>query len=327
MGSAQLPKSPDVRALEYFVNVAECRSFTKAAAYLRISQPALSRQVRKIEDQLGVKLFVRNKQGVVPTEAGARLLERSIALLNQLKQTCAEIADEQAVPAGQVTFGMSPSAGEILMPELIQRCRSTHPRIQISVIQGYSSALEEHLDHGRVDLAILPLYGAPKRFVDVIPLMQERIYLVGHGKAPEIGESIRLRQLAGLPLVLPTRANGLRMIIDNLAAQYNFKPQIIAEVDGMSLTKALVGKGIGFSLLPAHSIRAEVAAGKFRAALISHPQIERTLVLATRKGQTLSRAATVMVQLTKDTVQALAESGIWSALATEGRTREQRSPA
>ncbi|MGE3144695.1 MAG: LysR family transcriptional regulator, partial [Pseudorhodoplanes sp.] len=128
----------DFRELRYFSFVAELKSFSRAAAQLRIAQPALSRCVRQLEEELGVTLFDRHGRGVTLTEAGQTLYERAQTLLQGLRQARDDVATTSAVPRGSLRLAVPPAAGQGLAPSLIERYHALYPQVSIHIHEGVS---------------------------------------------------------------------------------------------------------------------------------------------------------------------------------------------
>src|SRR3546814_14168642 len=135
----------DTRALRYFVHVAQLKSFSRAAAHLRIAQPALSRQIRNLEDELGVQLLTRSVRGVQMTEAGALLLERAEVILDQIKKARLEVAAEAGEPSGRLTLAVTPAAGPMLVPPLVERCEASFPKVSLRFVEGLPGVLHNAL--------------------------------------------------------------------------------------------------------------------------------------------------------------------------------------
>ena len=168
----------DARALRYFQAVVEFGSYSRASEYLRISQPAISRQVDRLERELGKMLFVRNGLGATPTDAGRLLFERSQPILRQLEDAAAEIKSTSAGTTGTIVIAIPPGVGHFLLAPLVERYRRSFPNTSLKIISGFSGTIHEALVRGRADVACLhgPL---PQKGFKVIPLLEEEVFLVG----------------------------------------------------------------------------------------------------------------------------------------------------
>ncbi len=255
----------DIRALRYFQTVAECGSYSRGAELLRISQPAVSRRIANLEQDLGVALFHRHGHGVNLTEAGQALLARSQEVLRTLEQARAEIRSTRFGPSGVITFAVPPAAAWFLVPPLVRRFGVTHPNVFLRVVGGFSSHIHEWLVRGQADIACLhdPL---PQKGFEITPLMEEEVFLVGKaGTAPFRGTTIGIADLADVPLLLPSRPNASRRLLDGWAARTGVTLNIRAEVDDHTIIRALIRDGIGFSLLTRGAFDADLGAAAVQA--------------------------------------------------------------
>lgn len=168
----------DTRGLRYFQAVAEFGSYSRGAKFLGISQPAVSRQIRALEAELGPALFIRHRHGVNLTEAGRTLLERSQPILRQFEQARDDIRRGAAGPSGMVTLAVPPAAGNFLIPALTKRLTDAYPNVFLEVAAGFSGYIHEWRVRGSVDLACLhdPV---PQPGFTIVPLVKEEVFLVG----------------------------------------------------------------------------------------------------------------------------------------------------
>ena len=168
----------DMKQLHYFKHVAELGSFSKAAAFLSVAQPALSRQIGKLETELNVILLYRTGRGVIATEAGGLLLERANALLEQFDKLQHEMRALDGVVSGSATLGVPPTVSQVIIRPLINHFRKLYPAVSLEVVEGFSGHIHEWLVDGRLDVAVL--YDAPRtRHLTAEHLLVEELFLVG----------------------------------------------------------------------------------------------------------------------------------------------------
>jgi LysR family nitrogen assimilation transcriptional regulator len=302
----------DVRELRYFIHVARVGSFNKAAARLNIAQPALSRQLKKLEDELGVQLLIRNGRGVELTEAGSVLLTQAEALIQQFEQTAKLVSGEDETFSGHIVVGLPPTCGLLIGPELFERFRARWPNATLLLREGISSSLEEWLLDRRLDLAImhnpLPLEG-----IDIEPLLHERMVLVhAPGKPALPAEAdIRIRDLADQPLILPALPHSNRRLVERAAAQHGARLNVVAEVDSVRFTKALVKRGFGCTIQTHAGVASDVENGELGARRIDRPPLMSTLCLgAPREAKSLWLVMET-VRLLREVISDLVERGDW----------------
>jgi LysR family transcriptional regulator, nitrogen assimilation regulatory protein len=209
----------NLRQLESFVRVAELGSFSKAARVLDIAQPALSRQVRLLETDLRETLLLRNGRGVALTPSGRRLFEHGVQILQQVAQARADLGAQRDAPVGQVTIGLPPSIGRRLTQPLIEAFRAQMPQARVTIVEGLSAHIAEWIASGRADLGLI-YNPEPSPALEITPLLREPLCLVqprqrGSKKAPPA--TVALRDLAGVPLIVPERHQSLRRLLESQA--------------------------------------------------------------------------------------------------------------
>ena len=167
----------DLKQLEYFVRVAELGSFTRAAQVLGVAQPALSRQVRLLEVELRQNLLVRNGRGATPTQAGQLLLEHGRGILHQVERALEELGRVRSGLSGRVALGLPPSVARMLTVPLTRAFRQRLPQAKLSISEGLSTAMQENLTNGRLDIAVL-YNPSPVPGIELQALLEEDLLLV-----------------------------------------------------------------------------------------------------------------------------------------------------
>ncbi len=293
----------DLKQLEYFVRVAELGSFTRAALVLDVAQPALSRQVRLLEVELRQNLLVRNGRGAVPTEAGKLLLAHSHGILHQVERAREELGRVRGALAGRVAMGLPPSLARVLAVPLMRAFRQQLPEARLSISEGLTVTMQEWLVTGRLDVAVL--YNAqPSPELDILPLQDEELMLV-EPRPPGLPDDpplpVPLREVAGLPLVIPSRPNAIRMHVESEMANIGCRPQIALEIDGVSAILDLVADGAGVALLSRNAVASSIRPSAYRMRPISDPPLRTRLCLAVSS----QRPATLTQQATLKLIQAI----------------------
>jgi LysR family nitrogen assimilation transcriptional regulator len=303
----------DIRQLKYFVAVAESGSVSGAAQRVHIAQPSLSQHIRQMEGELGATLFMRGPRGMVPTEAGERLLNHARLILAHFESARDEIRGSQMQPAGEVRLGISPTAADVLSVPLVEDLAKRFPQIRICLVEAMSGFLLDFLRDGRINLAII--YRQPAtHWVTCRHLLTDQMSLVGPVDAKVNEVSPGCIEFAGIerrPLILPSAAHGLRELIDEIAARERVRLDVLIEMDGFSQIKTLCARGHGFSILPTVAVRDDVREGKLQAWRIVNPTIERNLYLAYPADRPLSNAAIVVERLCSELIERLVSTGEW----------------
>jgi LysR family nitrogen assimilation transcriptional regulator len=288
----------DLKQLEYFVRVAELGSFTRAAQALNVAQPALSRQVRLLEVELRQNLLVRNGRGATPTQAGQLLLEHGRGILHQVERAREELGRVRTGLTGRVALGLPPSVARVLTVPLTRAFRQKMPEAQLSISEGLSSAMQENLQNGRLDIAVL--YN-PSQMpgIEHRPLVKEELLLV-QPRPPGLQEDpppppIRLQDVAVLPLVIPTRPNAIRMHVESEMAAIGCRPLIALEIDGVSAILDLVADGAGYAILSRNAVMRSVRPSAFSVRQVSAPAltIQLTTAVSSLRPTTMTQQATL----------------------------------
>jgi len=276
----------DLKQLEYFVRVAELGSFTRAAIALDVAQPALSRQVRLLEVELRQNLLTRNGRGAVPTEVGKLLLEHGRGILHQVTLTLEELSAARGALAGRVSIGLPPSLSKLITVPLAKAFREQLPQAHLTLTEGFSVLMHEGLRVGNLDLAVLynPDQSAD---VEMSTLHDDELVLISPvtarparargGKAR--AAPIALGSVAELPLILPSRPNAFRILIEGEMMTIGKRPNVVLEVDSLNSILSLVKEGMGHAILPSYTLSNFDNASAFRETPIDSPCIGSRLML------------------------------------------------
>jgi LysR family nitrogen assimilation transcriptional regulator len=299
----------DLKQLEYFVRVAELGSFTRASIALDIAQPALSRQIRLLEVELRQNLLTRTGRGALPTEAGKLLLKHGRGILHQVEVAREELGAVRGGLAGRVSIGLPPSLSKLITVPLTQAFRQRLPHAQLTLTEGFSMLMQEGLRVGNLDMAVL--YNAERSpELETITLHSEELVLIsrkGSIKAPAKKGSagkrqpISLAEVAALPLILPSRPNAFRILIEGEMITIGCKPQITLEVDGLNAILSLVREGMGHAVLPSYTLSNVEDPAPFTLRSIRSPRIMSELMLV----RSSRRASTDTQKMAIDVVRAV----------------------
>jgi LysR family transcriptional regulator, nitrogen assimilation regulatory protein len=316
----------DSRKIEYFLAVVDHRNISSAAEALRVSQPTLSRQIHALERQFNTPLFVRHGRGVAPTEAGKRLQEGLRGLERQLRTLRDDVAAAAREPSGEVAIGIPPSPRTLLGVSIIGAFCKAYPHVTVRVSEETSGDLRDLVARGEVDLAIInpeePVQGlASER------LVSEPMLLVG---PPHAGLSLDTptptERLPELPLILTTRPNSLRRMVELALSQQGLQPRLRVEANTLPLMTDLVAQGLGYTVLPSCSVFPLVEAGRLSASPLAGLRI--TWMVARPINRSLSVAARLLHEIVFRVVHDLVESGAWPLARIEpGCVAAIRRPA
>ncbi len=315
----------DFRQLKALVTVAEVGSVTRAAELLHLVQPAVTRQIRTLEQELGVALFERTRHGMRPTAAGTTLVERARRALAELDRARAEIQPTPGVVTGIVTVGLLDSASDLLAEPLVSALARDHPGVQLRLLTAYSGHLQQWLDDGDLDLSLLyGLESSPS--LNAAPLVRERLWVAAPPSEALSGdEPVPFAEAATRPLVMPAAGHALRTLIDGAAARAGVRVAESVQTNSMRAQKQLVRAGHGWTILPAVGIAADVADGSLSAAPLSEPDVWRSIVLGTpRAGRMPAAVEAVARELTRQ-VHSAVHQGRWPSALLGGTGTAQET--
>jgi LysR family transcriptional regulator, nitrogen assimilation regulatory protein len=301
----------EVKQLRALVTVVETGSVTRAAELLHLVQPAVTRQIRALEDELGVALFERTRHGMRPTAAGLSMADRARRVLTELDRARAELAVAAGTLTGIVSVGLLESTAELLSGALVSAVLRHHPRIELRVLTAYSGHLQQWLDAGDLDISLLyNLESTPS--LNVQPLVREKLWVVAPPEAQlRAGKAVTIADVATRPLVMPAPGHGLRTLIDRELAQAGIDVEIAVQTNSMTLQKQLVLSGQGWTILPGAGIAADVASGSLSAAPLSDPEVWRTIVLGIPRSGRITPAVQAVARQIARQARIAARQGRW----------------
>ena len=297
----------NLRQLRAFVSIGRLGSFTKAADALHATQPALSAQIRDLEESLGVKLFDRSTRSVTLTQAGEDLLPVVDNVLGDLGSVVERARDVARRNTGRVTVAALPSLSATLMPEVVARMRALHPGIAIVIKDALA---ERIIGLIRSDEADLALTSAPPTDpqLQFMPLMKDRMVAVLPPAHPLVtAKAIRLVDLLDAPLVLMDRDSSVRRIVDAACASIGRLAAPAYEAAYMATAIGLVREGLGATLLPSSASELR-ATGDLVIRDLDAPRIERELGILKQRRRAYSPAAEALVEVLVNVAKDAAKS-------------------
>lgn len=243
----------DIRQLRYFQAVAEELHFGRAAARLAIAQPALSRQIQALEQELGTPLLRRTQRRVELLPAGALLLERSRAIQQELARTLADVRRTGTGELGKLSLGFIHSSTYGLLPSVIRRFRQLYPGIELELHELPITAQHAGLLRGTIDLGLLRIQPAPPE-LEVVPVLPDPFVLALPVKHPLAGRTrVRLKEVAGEPFVMFSKQEAplLHDRVQAMCEHAGFQPNVVQRATQLHTMVGLVGGGLGIAVVPA----------------------------------------------------------------------------
>jgi DNA-binding transcriptional LysR family regulator len=283
--------------LRLFLQVAHHGSLTKAALAANSVQSVVSRQLSALEKECGGRLFYRTGRGVALTELGATFLPQVKQLLSQFDLLSENIRSFADTPAGEVRLGILPALSLPLVSALARQARERFPLIRLHLFEGSNGQLQEWIDGGRIDLALMYRYGEVDAAIDRV-LGTAFAYLVGpSGDTATRDETIAFRRLQNLPLVLPGVPNALRTTLDAVARRESISLNVILQADSLPIQKRIAASGDAYAIVGRLAVTDELVAGTLQASRIVDPPIQRVAILCTGSQANYGPAVRAIAQL------------------------------
>ncbi|MGF7049879.1 LysR family hydrogen peroxide-inducible transcriptional activator [Paenibacillus sp. DS2015] len=301
----------ELRQLQYALQIATERNFSRAAEKLHIAQPSLSQQLSKLEKEIGVKLFQRNTSSVELTHAGAAFMEQAQKIVDAVELLHQEMTDISQLRGGKVVIGSMPITGSHLLPYVLPVFRRTYPDIEIALLEDSSMNLEKLTANGKTDLSLLSLpLLEPSLAYEVIG--EEKIDLAvppDHPFALKYAnhtlEPIQIEELKDESFIVLKKGQGFRKMTLDLCQQAGFEPKVVFESSNMETIQSLVAAGMGITLVPRFISRAPRTDFVPIYLPLAEPVPSRTLVVAYRRGRYLSKAAEAFIDSFKKSMNEL----------------------
>jgi len=294
----------ELRSLHYFVRIAELGSITRASAHLQIAQPALTRHVQRLEEELDTALFVRANRGVRLTEAGHKLLESAQRILRDVERAGDEIRAHAAHPSGKIVLGVTPTFCPVIVPDLFARMRRHYPMIELKVVHAGTIRLEEFVVDGRVDIGLLAEISR-SRLITSARLAEEEMVLVTRPGIRPRGV-VTFDELRRTPLIL---GDGLRAAMETLLAGHDVELNVETELNDHETIRLMVQQGVGASILPHSSVYRECGRGLAEAHRITASGIFRTLALGVAASRSTSSAREAVAEVVAQVVSEIEAEG------------------
>jgi LysR family transcriptional regulator, nitrogen assimilation regulatory protein len=299
----------ELKQLDYFVRVAQMGSFTRASIVLAVAQPALSKQIRRLEVELRHTLFNRNGRGISLTEEGVLFLDHAKGILEQVDRARNALNSRRGTPTGKVVIATPPTTGQALTSSFITAFRSRFPAATLEIIEEKSRVIYEWLLMGRIDVGILFDPPASPQ-LEIAKLKGHPLYLISPARHSRLSRTarIRFRDLAKFPLILPSLSHSTRSLVETEAAKAGIQLNVTLEVEGASFILPLVARGLGHTILLGSSLERSNYAHSLQANTIVQPSLERVLQVAITAQRPVTRLTRETVELIRQHLGAAHEA-------------------
>jgi LysR family nitrogen assimilation transcriptional regulator len=273
----------ELRQLRYFTAVARTGSLVAASRTVHVSQPALGYQIKQLETLLRVELFARHSRGVTLTDAGKAFFAEAEKVLAAVEQAAAAVAPYRSTLVGHFSFGVTPTSGRILLPDLLDIC-AAETKLDLSVREGLSNQLFDELTSGSLDLA-LGYYPPRRKAIEAVPLYREDLFLIGPPDlVAEHGVDIDFSELRAYPLILDDHFQVIRQLVERAASKKRVPLNIGLEMTPANVKRELIVRHRHATIVPYGAYLDEIRSGQVHARRIVNPALTRNLYFAFRRG-------------------------------------------
>lgn len=312
----------DIKQLRAFITISETKNITKAAAMLNLVQPAVSRQIHLLEEELGIVLFERGRHGMHMTHEGKILEGYARRALKELEQAKMELTSSDGALKGTIHIGIVASLSELLSVALMRVIKAKFPEVNLKISVGYSGHLQEWLVAGDIDLALN--YGSSSsKFLDIKPIVREKLWLIGPQNSNlKLNVALGLADMAELPFILPYSPHRLRTVVEHGLKKQNMDLNIVAEVNDLNVQKQLVKEGFGYTILPLVSVKNDLQQNTVKAAPIHYPDFVRDIAISLPNTRHVSKLMYTIANEISIFANRAVESKIWLGGEWIGKTNK-----
>jgi DNA-binding transcriptional LysR family regulator len=286
----------DFLGLQAFLSIAERGSFRRAAAHLNLSQTAISHRMRKLEDELGIKLFARTTREVTLTRAAIELLPKAQKAIGELEQSFDEVKQQGAKRRDRLDIACLPAFAVHYLPPILRVFHETHPNVEVRIFETPSAAIAELVESGEVEFG-LSVIQTNRWDLDVETICDVPLALAcptSHALAKQ--RSVSWKELRNTPLIRVGTKTAIRSIIDDAVGAARLSPNWQYEVQHVETAVHLVEVGLGLAIVPSVDVALHRGRGLIAVPLRS-PKVICTYGLVTRRGMPLSSAAATVRDL------------------------------
>jgi DNA-binding transcriptional LysR family regulator len=299
-----------LRRLRYFARVVEAKSISRAAASLNVAQPALTKSIQALEQDLETPLLHRSAQGVVMTEAGERLYEHCQIVFQQLDRARLDVRKTVEKPSGHVAIGMPYSIVKVLALPLLQATTRAYPRVHLEITQDHSHLLTGRIRSSRIDFAVI---ATPRASTGLVfsPLLFEELFFVDRREGNARPSSVSFEAASKRHYVMPGVGNGLRAFAEGQFRAHSLPFDVRHELDAISLVPQCVESGLGASILPGGCIGCDEAYDRLAVLRFAEGAWHRGIVICQPEGKALSPTARTIAVLAEKIAGDLVKQDKW----------------
>ncbi|RNB91979.1 LysR family transcriptional regulator [Brevibacillus fluminis] len=288
----------DIRELQYVMELARLRSFTKAAEALHITQPTLSKMIRNLEAELGLVLFSRIGKKIECTDAGRVVVAHALTILDSFQSLTRELDDLTTFTKGTIRIGLPPMVGASFFPTVMSQFRAKYPGLDIHMVEEGSKKLEAEIESGGLDMAVVQMPVNDELF-DSHVLVKENLRLIVHPTHPLAQrDEVTLAELADESFVFFSKSFTLHDRIIEECKRVGFTPHVLYESSHWDFIQEMVAVNLGVAFLP-ETICRSLQPNRVQSVTLVKPAIPWHLAMIWRKNTYLSLAAREWIRFTQ----------------------------
>jgi DNA-binding transcriptional LysR family regulator len=286
----------DFDQLITFLQVAELGNFSRAAEKVLRSQPAVSAQIRQLEDEYGAKLFDRTKKSVTLTPAGELLLEYVKKLLALRQESLQAIADAGTETRGVLSIGANETTFLYVLPEVLALYHKLYPQVRISVYRNFSHKVLQKVEDDQVELGVVTIPVRATSLSAVSIFRDPLVWIASKNSEVAKQDTVTLKELAQEELILH-KMGSLRRLMDKQLRPFRPQLRVTMELTSAEMVKKFVAAGLGVSMISESFVQEELREGKLKILNTDGEQSFRELGLVYHQGRSLSRAAEALLEM------------------------------
>ena len=280
----------DFQQLRVFRAAARAGGFTRASETLHLSQSTISLHIKRLEEELGSPLFLRNKRRVYLNEAGRLLLQYADRVFQELKNAEMAVQDLNELDRGTIRLGSGATTVTYLLPKILDAHQRRYPEIELVVVTGSSEFLAQSVHQQTLDLAVVMLPVVPALAIEILPILREElVFVISNSHPLAAKEWLDPKDVGGVPFISFLQGSTMQNHLDKQFNRVGIQPRIAMELENIEAIKALVRAGLGMAVLPACSVAGSQGA-LLRSLRVRRFRMERDLALALPRSPILPRA-------------------------------------
>ena len=297
----------DFKQLSYMIKVAECRSITRAARELYISQPSLSQFIAKAEDELGIKIFDRATTPLSLTYAGEKYLEAAVKIIKINDNIKSELRDIMDYRKGRLVVGIPKERCGYMMPPILKEFKQKYPGIEVQMVEANSDALRDSLKKGTADLIIIPwLEPEPEPEFLYLPVYEEALlFVAGDGVIDKsfcqdgYSNVIDWKKVEQIPFIVLKSGHGIRWMTEKLFKKYQINPVIAMETTSNSNALRLTAYGLGVTIVPEMTVNMLRGAQRFNTYFVDKEPVTWRITAVVRKDSYRNKAQNDFLEIAR----------------------------